>query len=153
MFQITFLGIFSSRTYSTVMCDYDGLFSWLGLLDTVSALINAYAGIRASLVIHERLISRCLCCPLHVYTTTPAGRFINRFSNDMATVDFVLPFTYRSIINSVTNLVLTIAIIAAHMPSFLLVILILAPIFIGVQVSKWQKYLHDILRGEQRCID
>lgn len=111
------------------------LFYWSGLLEMVSAYINASAGVRASKALHHRLIASCLKCPLHIYTSTPIGRFLNRFSSDVATVDYVLPFTYRSLINCVAGLAFTIAVIASSLPWFLLVVVILAPVYVAVQVS------------------
>jgi hypothetical protein len=87
------------------------------------------------MALHKQLVASCLRGPLNVITTIPIGRFLNGFSNDMATADFVLPFTCRSIINCVAGLIFTVIVIASHLPWFLVVLITLVPIYLAVQVS------------------
>lgn len=99
-----------------------------------AAFYTAMVGMKAAKTIHERLFSHLMKCPLSVFESLPKGRMMNRLTNDMATVDFVLPFTYRSMVNCVLSLVITIAVISAGMPWFLLVVLVAAVPYTVIQV-------------------
>lgn len=45
------------------------------------------ASIRASTVMHDGMVRRVLRAPLSFFHTTPVGRILNRFSNDLGRVD------------------------------------------------------------------
>lgn len=109
------------------VCLHPMLFiSLTGLIHVVSASHLASVGVRASSHMSSSILASCLRCPMSVYETTPIGRFLSRFSNDLATVDFVVPFTYRSMINGIAILIITAMVIGVNLPWFLLVALILA---------------------------
>lgn len=92
------------------------------------------AGVRASLTLHRDLFQSVLRAPLSKFQSTPIGRFISRFSDDIADIDFVMPFTYRSVVNSIIGLILTIAIVGATLPWNLLVAAVLAVPYVFIQV-------------------
>ena len=110
------------------------LVSLTGVFTTVAAFITAMAALNASITIHQRLLQNILKCPLKFFESTPQGRLMNRFSSDMSTVDLVVPFTYRSMVNSVIGAVLTLAVIIANIPWVLLAVIVLAAPYFFIQV-------------------
>lgn len=100
----------------------------------VAAFYTAMVGIRASKIIHHQLLDRIIKCPLSVFERIPRGRLMNRFSSDMVTVDYVMPFSYRSMVNCILNLIVTIVVIGLAVPWFLLVVLVTAVPYIMIQV-------------------
>jgi ATP-binding cassette subfamily C (CFTR/MRP) protein 4 len=62
----------------------------VGLVMVVSlgrASLFFAASIRASTNMHNAMIARVLRAPLSFFHTTPVGRILNRFSNDLGRVD------------------------------------------------------------------
>ncbi len=100
---------------------YDQFLSLLlGALDMISAFVMAYGGIRAARLLHSGLAKAMLTAPLQFFDTTPIGRALTRFSDDMLEIDLVLPFTVRSMINCVLQLTSVIFIIGITTPECLL---------------------------------
>ena len=102
----------------------------------VSAFTMAYGGIRASASIHLHLVNTTLRVPLLFLEQTPVGRILNRFSDDMATIDFVIPFTIRSMVNCILQMTGTFAVIGATLPVCLATVPLLALFYYVVQVSQ-----------------
>ncbi|GAB9477570.1 Abc transporter c family member 5, partial [Globisporangium polare] len=61
------------------------------------ALIVAIAGLRASRHLFDAMTHALLNAPLRFFDANPIGRIVNRYSDDMATVDFRLPFALGSL--------------------------------------------------------
>jgi len=60
------------------------------------ATIGAFLGaINASRKLHLSMMSRLLKGPLSFFDTTPTGRILSRFANDVDTCDLTLPFNIR----------------------------------------------------------
>ncbi|KAF0695328.1 hypothetical protein As57867_013803, partial [Aphanomyces stellatus] len=60
---------------------------------TVFRTISIYAsGIRASRTLFDQMTSALLRAPMSFFDTNPLGRVLNRYSNDMNTVDMGIPF-------------------------------------------------------------
>ena len=100
----------------------------------VSAYTMAFGGICASATLHQKLVNNTLRGPLLFFERTPLGRILNRFTEDMATIDFVVPFTIRSIINCVLQLTGTLCVIGVTTPICLATVPLLALLYYGVQV-------------------
>ena len=65
------------------------------------AVIVALAGLRSSRHFHMRFVTTIVKTPLEFYETTPLGRIMNRCTNDLSVLDLIIPFTVRSMANSV----------------------------------------------------
>ncbi len=61
----------------------------------VASVLLALASLRASSVLHIRLIGDVLRLPMVFFDTTPTGRLLNRFSKDVDVLDNTLPFVIR----------------------------------------------------------
>lgn len=107
-----------------------------GLSTMVAAFYTAMVGMKAAKKIHETLLNNIMKCPLSLFESLPVGRILNRFSSDIAIVDYVLPFTYRSIVNCVLTLLVTIAVISSNQPWFAAVIMLTAIPYAVIQVCK-----------------
>lgn len=60
----------------------------LEMLCIITGTITLYIGaIRAANKFHHRMLLRVLRCPLSFFDTTPIGRVLNRFSQDITTID------------------------------------------------------------------
>ncbi|KAJ1736287.1 Transporter of the ATP-binding cassette (ABC) [Coemansia biformis] len=94
------------------------------------SLVQFWSSVRASSVLHERLLHTVLRAPVRFFDTTPVGRLINRFSKDMETIDQALS---SSLAIFVTELIAALAI--------LVVISVITPAFtlaaVGIAVVYW----------------
>ena len=123
---------------------YSSFTHFVGVLDMVSAYTMAFGGICASATLHLELINNTLHGPLLFFERTPLGRILNRFTEDMATIDFVMPFTIRSMINCVLQMTGTLCVIGVNTPVCLATVPPLALLYYGVQVL-------PVSRHENRC--
>jgi len=81
------------------------------------------------------MLANILRAPMMFFDTTPIGRILNRFSQDLATVDVVLPFTVRAWLPTFFNLLATIVIISYSTPIFIAVVVPLLIIYYLIQVD------------------
>jgi ATP-binding cassette subfamily C (CFTR/MRP) protein 1 len=77
-----------------------------GLSSFVMSLSYAIGFIKAAVKTHETLLHNCFLWPLMTFDTTPLGRILNRFSNDINILDNVLPMTLQSGVTMVFTVML-----------------------------------------------
>ena len=106
-----------------------------GMLDILAALVVALGGITASTSLYATLVQALLRAPLLFYERTPLGRVLNRVSADVAVVDFVMPFTLRSMVNCSVGLLACVGVIASTTPLFLATLPPLAVLYYFIQVT------------------
>ena len=94
----------------------------------------AVCGIRASTVFFHKFFHNIMCQPMSFFDTNPKGRVINRASEDIAEIDYVVPFTFRSMINLILKMIGTFGVIIGSLPLFTTVVPPLAVIYYFVQV-------------------
>ncbi|KDO34832.1 hypothetical protein SPRG_00893 [Saprolegnia parasitica CBS 223.65] len=75
---------------------YGGLCLTSMLMVVVRAITIAKAGLRASKSLFERLTASLFNAPMTFFDKTPSGRILNRYGDDMASIDTQLPFNYGS---------------------------------------------------------
>lgn len=119
------------------------LFSWLisfdyiaGIVDMLCAFVIAVGGVRASRKLHDSLSTAILRASYYFHCTTPHGRILNRFSADITNVDLVMPFTLRSLMNTILSAIACIFVISYVTPHFLISIPPLAVIYVFIQVYR-----------------
>jgi ABC-type multidrug transport system fused ATPase/permease subunit len=75
-----------------------------GLVDVSAAFVTAIGGLRASRLTFRMLMGHLFCAPMSFYDITPIGRLLNIISSDLTTVDYVMPFSLRSVFNCMLGL-------------------------------------------------
>lgn len=101
-------------------------FGVLGLFMSSGASFSiAFGGIRAAIVIHERLLLSVMGAPSSFFNSTPDGRLINRFTSDMDKLDQALAATLQTMNRLILSLIFTLGLIFWATP---LVVFIAVPI-------------------------
>ena len=67
----------------------------------LSVLTLVMGSIQATLILHRRLLEGILRSGMTFFDTTPRGRIIARFSNDINTLDYSLPMNIKNFIPTV----------------------------------------------------
>ncbi|KAJ2492865.1 Transporter of the ATP-binding cassette (ABC) [Coemansia sp. RSA 2050] len=110
-----------------------GVYVVIALASTVlilgRSLLQFWSSIRASKVIHERLLRTILRAPVRFFDTTPTGRLINRFSKDMETIDQSLSSSLAIFLTELISSVAILLVIAVITPAFTLGAIIVAAIY------------------------
>ena len=86
------------------------------------------------------------------FDTTPTGRILNRFSNDVANIDEVLPVTMYSWLSTMVSVIIAIATVSLFLPYFLLAMVPMGVIYYAIMqvyipTSRELKRLDSILRS------
>ncbi|KAG0018663.1 hypothetical protein BGZ81_010115 [Podila clonocystis] len=135
---------------------YLGVYILLSILTIILvAVTNLYTilvGLRASRVLHERLLHKIIRAKVRFYDTTPMGRIANRFSSDVSTVDEEVSTGINNQFNSMVNVIGIIFVITVSMPAFLIPAVFIVAIYsvIGglyIPVSRDLKRLNSISRS------
>ncbi|KAH3662454.1 hypothetical protein OGAPHI_005706 [Ogataea philodendri] len=131
---------------------YVGVYALFGIGSGLFTLIRAmtmwsWCSIRASKKLHNDMASAVLASPMSFFETTPLGRVINRFSQDMAKIDSALPRVFAAVFNSVIKTTFTLVIIGTTMPPFLLIIASLSVVYLY-----YRKYYIIISRDLKRIV-
>ena len=118
-----FLGVYASLVFCYMM-----------LHMVVTFVTMVMAGIRASRLLHERLLNSILHLPMSFFDTTPLGRIINRFSTDINACDDTLPFSFMAVMMGGISVVGSLIVIGSGTPIFLSLVPPLVIIFSMVQI-------------------
>ncbi|KAG0215333.1 hypothetical protein BGX28_000073 [Mortierella sp. GBA30] len=81
-------------------------------------LILAVGRIRASELIHQRLISTIVRLPMSFFDTTPIGRIVNRFSSDLYSIDEHLPWKCMDLVYVCIAVTTTLIMVSYTTPIF-----------------------------------
>lgn len=131
---------------------YVGIYALLGIGSGFFTLIRAMCmwtlcSIRASKKLHSDMAKAVMSSPLQFFETTPLGRIINRFSQDMSKVDSALPRVFSALFSSCVKTLLTIIIIGYNMPFFVGVIIALSFVY-----NYYQRYYITTVRDLKRIV-
>ncbi|GJJ71288.1 ATP-binding cassette, subfamily C (CFTR/MRP), member 1 [Entomortierella parvispora] len=123
------------------------------ILDTsVNLIIFIKAGVHASKVMHNNLLTKILRLPIAFFDTTPVGRIVNRFSTDVDNLDEEMPTNITNIYYFLTTVVGTLVVISFTLPIFLALVPFLAIIYFWIQTyymrtSRALKRIHSISKS------
>lgn len=92
-----------------------------------------FCSIEASRKLHERMAVAMFRSPMTFFETTPAGRILNRFSNDIYRVDEVLARTFNMLFVNAARAAFTLVVISASTPAFIALILPLGALYLYIQ--------------------
>ncbi|CAD7971806.1 unnamed protein product [Amoebophrya sp. A25] len=79
-------------------------------------LVLTICSLRASVAIHERMLSNLLKAPLSFFDVTPTGRILNRFLQDMQNVDNFVPTVIIQQIQNTLNMATQLVLIFIYCP-------------------------------------
>lgn len=100
----------------------------------VSNLLVFLGVLRASSVLHNRMLFHVMRGPMAFFDTTPVGRILNRFTKDIDGLDTAMRFNIRSCLTAFYKVVVTIIIISIQTPIFLAPVVPLGIVYIIIQV-------------------
>jgi ABC-type multidrug transport system fused ATPase/permease subunit len=112
---------------------FDGVmvYGLLGIITLGVTLMNGLfwliRGVEAGRYLHNKMLRSILGAPVRFFDSTPVGRILQRFSRDVESVDVYLQWTFDSAMNCFIQIIVTMILIAAVLPSM---ILVMAPVFI-----------------------
>ena len=108
------------RFYITV---FSVLVAVSGVTICIRDAILAFAELKASSALHNRMLESLFRAPMQFFDTTPVGRIINRFSADQDTLDVALPRNLNSLYNCVCTVLSTVITIVAITWPFVVVLI------------------------------
>ncbi|KAG8512068.1 Multidrug resistance-associated protein 7 [Galemys pyrenaicus] len=118
------------RFYLTVYTVIAGVNSFCTLL---RAVFFAAGTLRATAILHRRLLYRVLKAPVTFFESTPVGRVLNRFSSDVACTDDSLPFLLNIFLANAAGLLGLLVVLGSGLPWLLLLLPPLSVIYHRVQ--------------------
>ena len=104
----------------------------------LQSVTTAIACAVASDVIHSRLLTRVMHAPMAFFDTTPLGRILNRFSQDIDALDIRIRLNLSTVFRGITSLVTTCLAICYSTPLFITVLIPLALAYRFLQVNMSQ---------------
>jgi ABC-type multidrug transport system fused ATPase/permease subunit len=90
--------------------------------------------IAASRTLHDNLLHTTVRCPISFFDTTPSGRIINRFSQDMESVDAMLPLYIENTLFCVMSILGVFGAITYSVHWFLLIVIPIGTFYFLIMV-------------------
>ncbi|PVD36248.1 hypothetical protein C0Q70_03226 [Pomacea canaliculata] len=112
---------------------YGGFGAAQAFLLIVFRLLDDFRLISASRILHNNLLKTILQAPMSFFDTTPFGRIINRFSQDISTIDNSLQYSISGGIESTCLVCCSLIIIVYSTPWFLVALIPLSILYIMLQ--------------------
>ncbi|RLV89993.1 Metal resistance protein YCF1 [Spathaspora sp. JA1] len=128
----------SKYGYNPDIVKYLGVYFLLGIGFSGASLIQncflwIFCSIQGSKKLHNRMAVSVLRAPMTFFETTPIGRVLNRFSNDVYKVDEVLGRVFNMFFSNTVKVSLTLVIICYSTWQFVFLILPLGILYIYYQ--------------------
>ena len=98
------------------------------------AFVHAFGSIRASRVLHKKLLNAVMKTPVSYFDVTPVGRIVNRFSTDISDIDGSLPFLLQIFARQISSLVGTLTLTSISLPWFAALLVPLGFIYYWIQL-------------------
>lgn len=100
----------------------------------VSNLLIFSGVLRASSVLHNRMLHHVMRAPMSFFDTTPVGRILNRFTKDIDGLDTEMHFNIQGFLMALYKVIITIIIISIQTPIFLVAVIPLSIVYITIQI-------------------
>lgn len=123
---------------STLSTHLISIYTLIGVLSGISVLFSGlclwfFVSINASRNIHADLVMSVIKLPMSFFETTPTGRILNRFLEDIDKMDERFPRAINSFADTIVRTVYTLLLIAVTLPSTIIFIALLSLIYYYVQ--------------------
>eukprot|EP00039_Didymoeca_costata_P001605 m.53694 g.53694 ORF g.53694 m.53694 type:complete len:1509 (-) comp10879_c0_seq1:1965-6491(-) len=117
-----------------------------------ASIALALGSINASEGLHTGILDRVMRAPMQFFDTTPLGRIVNRFSQDIYTIDELIPRTLSSLVSCFGQVLSTVIVIAMTTPLFLVAVIPLGFLYYFIQkyyiaTSRQLKRLESVSRS------
>ncbi|KAG2736015.1 hypothetical protein G9P44_000105 [Scheffersomyces stipitis] len=124
--------------YNPNVGKYLGIYFLLGIGFSVSSLIQnsflwIFCTIQGSKKLHNQMAVSVLRAPMSFFETTPIGRILNRFSNDVYKVDEILGRVFNMFFSNSIKVLLTIVVIIFSTWQFVFLVLPLGILYVYYQ--------------------
>eukprot|EP00041_Stephanoeca_diplocostata_P028197 m.790864 g.790864 ORF g.790864 m.790864 type:complete len:1581 (+) comp23327_c0_seq3:295-5037(+) len=135
---------------------YLGVYAALGFgyatLMFFAAITLAFGAIAAANKLHTRMLDKVMRAPMSWFDTTPMGRIVNRFSQDVYTIDEMIPRTLSSFLSCLFQVLATVVVVSISSYFFLAAVVPLAIMFYLIQryyvrTSRQLKRLESVSRS------
>lgn len=83
--------------------------------------------------LHDNMLDSVVKAPMSFFETTPLGRILNRFSNDIYKVDAILHRVFSQFFSNSVNVCFTLAVITYNTPPFVILIIPLGALYVLYQ--------------------
>lgn len=114
----------------------------------MAASIALFTGsVKASGLIHCRLIRNIVASPMSFFDTTPGGRILNRFGKDVDVIDSQLAINFQAWLMSILRVISVPIIIGMSTPLFLAVMVPVCILYYVIQVSLWTQCHEVTMKG------
>lgn len=113
-----YLGIYAATVSSVVVCNF------------IQGVLFAIVTLRASRALHDRVFASVLRAKMSWFDTQPTGRILSRFSSDLDQIDVMLPPSLETAAENITICLLSVIVIAAVFPWFLIALVPLVGLFV-----------------------
>lgn len=102
--------------------------------------------------LHNKMLQSVINSPMSFFETTPLGRIINRFSNDIYKVDMILHRVFSQFFSNSINVCFTLVVICYNTPAFAILIIPLGVLYVLYQryyltTSRELKRLESVTRS------
>ncbi|XP_071499116.1 ATP-binding cassette sub-family C member 8-like [Diadema antillarum] len=130
--------------FISVYAAFSGMHLFFNVLCIVSISVGIY---HAAKSVHMDMLDNVASAPMRFFDTTPAGRILNRFSNDTQLIDKALLISIRTVIFLGANVISSLVVVVAVSPYFILFVIPVAIVFVLLIV-----YYISTSRELQRCM-
>lgn len=103
----------------------------------IAIVVITIGTLRASVKLHEQMLTHILSSTMAFFDTTPLGRIINRFSKDMDEVDLMIPSNVKDVLDFGFSVIATLFVVSYANPYILIVVFPLVGLLLFIQ----SKYL------------
>ena len=98
-----------------------------------AVIVITIGTLRASIKLHDDMLSHILSSTMAFFDTTPLGRIINRFSKDMDEVDLMIPTNVKDVFDFGFSFLGSIFVICYANPYILIILLPLLCLLLFIQ--------------------
>ncbi|KAL5254946.1 hypothetical protein ACHWQZ_G014410 [Mnemiopsis leidyi] len=89
--------------------------------------------IRATKILHEKMLNSIMKAPLHFFGSTPIGVMINRFSSDVYTIDSDVPIEVNILLSTLCELIGVVVVTCYGLPYIMISFIPLAVLYYFIQ--------------------